>query len=198
MHLFYLFIFLVRRLHSKYWKSSSLDVFVFLQTTVLLVWPIIEIVAHGTLRGGKLSQIGNIPNLLILCFASCAVVRGRGTFVFLCGSSRKTLILPFWSFSCELWVFRTGCENYKRWGLGSLVSPLLGPIRWPPRERAGDARRGEGQARNVCHAPVYLRRRRVLQSDQVHLDPEVFEQQLARDPANRVKCVVGVRVGCAW
>ena len=79
-----------------------------------------------------------------------------------------------------------------------LVGPLLGPIGRPPRQRAGDARRGEGQPCNVCHAPVYLRRRRVLQSDQVHLDPEVLEQQLARYTAHRVEGVVRVRVGCAW
>ena len=79
-----------------------------------------------------------------------------------------------------------------------LVGPLLGPIGRPPRDGAGDARRGEGQACNVCHAPVYLRRRRVLQSDQVHLDPEVLEQQLARDTAHRVEGVVRVRMGCAW
>ena len=76
--------------------------------------------------------------------------------------------------------------------------PLLGPIGRPPRHWAGDARRGERQSRNVCHAPVYLRRRRVLQSDQVHLDPEVLEQELAWDATHRVEGVIRVRMGCPW
>ena len=78
-----------------------------------------------------------------------------------------------------------------------LVGPLLGPIGRPPRHGAGDARRGEGQSRNVCHAPVYLRGRRVLQADQVHLDAEVFEQKLPRDATDRVESVVRIRMGCA-
>ena len=82
--------------------------------------------------------------------------------------------------------------------LRSLVGPLLGPIGWwPPLHRAGDPRGSEGQSCNVCHAPVYLRGRRVLQSDQVHLDAEVFEQKLPRDATDRVESVVRVRMGCA-
>ena len=83
--------------------------------------------------------------------------------------------------------------------LRSLVGPLLGPIIgwWPPLHRAGDPRGSEGQSCNVCHAPVYLRGRRVLQPDQVHLDAEVFEQKLPRDATDRVESVVRIRMGCA-
>ena len=39
---------------------------------------------------------------------------------------------------------------------------------------------------------------RLAEPDQVHLDPQVFHQQLPRNPANTVERVVGVRVGGSW
>ena len=91
-----------------------------------------------------------------------------------------------------MWALQTLGPRVVSW-------PLLGPVgHWPPRQGAGDARRGQGQPCNVSHAPVYLRRWRVLQSDQVHLDAEVLEQQLPWDATHRVERVVGVRMGRAW